>query len=385
MPENQANPSGQEPHPRKAPENQQQYPYASYDTSQYAPIVPKDDIPDKPPMDEKIGEGWLSIIPKVLRLRDALYFDIKDDKMPWRVIGQMGLVALVCFMLYGFIMGTYNHFPEQSISGMIKLPIVFLISLLVCLLPLYLIGILLNLRMYFRQIAGLFIMGVCATSLVGVCMAPITAFCLFTIKGGMRYNMLMILNVVILGIAGLVGVTYVLRGSRFMAKKRSQETGVQMKSRRVLWAWMLVYALVGIQLAWELRPYMGKDNLPFEIKRTSTRDFYSTTIQTIGEILRIVPTEMERLTIQRKAAQQVIESDREKAEKLGKRISDLEAEIRTMEENPPVDEARYESKKAQLKDLLDQLKELQDKIDANKKEKEEIEKRYNTDDSQRSD
>jgi chromosome segregation ATPase len=56
-----------------------------------------------------------------------------------------------------------------------------------------------------------------------------------------------------------------------------------------------------------------------------------------------------------------------------------------MEENPPVDEARYESKKAQLKDLLDQLKELQDKIDANKKEKEEIEKRYNTDDSQRSD
>jgi len=389
MTENQTSPKGQEP-PR--PPQPQQPPFAfgwppqgaAYNPAQYVP-PPKDDIPDKPPVDEKIGKGFLSIIPRVLRLRDAVYFDIKDDKMSYKAIGQMALVALACFMIYGFVMGTYNHFPRQSISSMIKLPVVFLISLLVCLLPLYLIGILLNLRLYFRQIAGLFIMGVCATSLVAVCMAPITAFCLFTVKSTMRYNMIMMVNVIVLGIAGFVGVAYVLRGSRFMAKKREQETGMPMKSRRVLWLWMLVYALVGIQLAWELRPYMGREGLPFELKRSSTGDFYSTTVQTIGEILRIVPTAMERSVYRHSVLKQAIVSDRDKVEQLNKRISAVEEELKKMEENPPIDQKAYEAKKAYLKDLQDQLKELQDKINANKEEKEGLEKQYNLDENRQSD
>jgi hypothetical protein len=231
--------------------------------------------------------------------------------------------------------------------------------------------------MYFRQIAGLFIMGVCATSLVAVCMAPITAFCLFTVKGEMRYNMIMIVNVFILGIAGFVGVAYVLRGSRFVAKKRALETGMQMKSRRVLWLWMVVYALVGIQLAWELRPYMGKETLPFELKRASAKDFYSSTVQVIGEILRIVPNEVQRGAARHETLQQAISSDRERVEQLNAQIKALQEEVKVWEEHPPTDTKAYESKKARLKDLQDQLEELQKQIEADKKEKEAIEQRYN--------
>jgi len=382
MTENQTNPKGQEP---PNPAQPQQPPYAfgwppqapAYGTAQYAQPQPlTDDIPDKPPTDEKIGRGLLSIIPRVLRLRDAIYFDIKDDALSYKAIGNMALVALVCFMIYGFVMGTYNHFPWQSISSMVKLPIVFLISLLVCLLPLYLIGILLNLRLYFRQIAGLFVMGVCATSLVAVCLAPITAFCLFTVKGVRRYDILMMVNVIVLGLAGFVGVMYVLRGSKFMAKKREQETGARIKSRRVLWLWMLIYALVGIQLTWELKPYMGKDNLPFELKRPSTQDFYSTTIQTIGVILRIVPTEMERSMSRHRVLDAEISNDREKAERLSAEADALQKELAKMEENPAtMDQRAYQSKKAHLEDLQDQLKEVQDKIDAEKRERDELEQR----------
>ncbi len=297
MADKQDIPPGREPPPPGQTWQQQPYPpQAPYDPTQHVPHFKKDDIPDEPPVDEKIGEGFFSIIPRVLRLRDALYFDIKDDRASYKFIGQMALVSLVCFMIYGFVMGMYNHFPRQSISSAIKLPLVFMISLVVLLPTLYLIGILLNLRVYFRQMLGLFAMSVCATSLVLVCMAPIAGFCLLTIsQGASRYNLLMLVNVVILGLAGLVGLAYLARGSRFIARKREKECGVRPKSRFVLFLWMLAYALVGIQLAWALRPYMGRDRLSFQIVRPAgQRDFYSSVIMNIGELTGAVPLPKER-------------------------------------------------------------------------------------------
>ncbi|RKY29376.1 MAG: hypothetical protein DRP79_00540 [Planctomycetota bacterium] len=290
---------GQAPHQPPPGQMWQQGPHAQqdpYGRAQFTSKPEKDDIPDEPPVDEKIGEGFFSIIPRVLRLRDALYFDIKDDRASYKFIAQMALVALVCFMIYGFVMGTYNHFPRQSISSMVKLPLVFMISLAVLLPTLYLIGILLNLRVYFRQMLGLFVMSVCATSLVLVCMAPITGFCLITIsRGASRYNLLMLVNIVILGLSGLVGLAYLARGSKFLARKREKESGVRPKSRFVLFLWMLAYALVGIQLAWALRPYMGRDRLDFQIIRPAgQRDFYSSVVLNIGELTGATPLPRER-------------------------------------------------------------------------------------------
>lgn len=328
----------------------------------------KDDIPDEPPKDEKIGDGFLSIVPRVLRLRDALFFEIREDRTTYGTIGQMAFVALSCFMIYGFIMGTYNHFPLQSIASAVKLPFIFLISLLVCLPALYLIGIMLNLRMYFRQIAGVFVMGVCATSLVAVCMAPIAAFCLVTVKGEMRYNIIQVVNILILGISGLVGVRYVLRGSRFMAKKIEKETGIQPKSRQVLWLWMFVYALVGIQLAWELRPYMGVENMPFEIRRAYTTDFYSNTIRTIGEIFRIVPTPLQSARTRHAAAERAIASDEAKLDKLNEKITALEKQIAATGD---------ELTNAELENLKLQKKELLEAIEKQRKTREMLEQQYN--------
>lgn len=370
----QTNTPSQEPQQPFTPQPAPPPAFAWPPQTPYAPMPPKDDIPDAPPVDTKIGTGFFSLIPRVLRLQDAMYFDIKDDKTSYRTISNMALIALGCFMIYGFIMGTYNHFPWQSISSMIKLPIVFLISLAVCLLPLYLIGILLNLRMYFRQITGLFVMGVCASSLVAVCLAPIMAFCLITVSSNLRYEIMMMVNVGVLGIAGVVGVAYVLRGSKFMAKKRQQETGQPFKRRKILWLWMLVYALVGIQLAWDLKPYMGKEGLPFEVIRRGSIDFYSSTIIVAKEILGIIETPLERAESRKKSLDRQIASDREKVEELTKEIAPLEAELKTMQANPQRDEEDYKSKQAHLKDLKEQLTALQSKLEAEKKERESLER-----------
>jgi len=105
----------------------------------------------------------------------------------------------------------------------------------------------------------------------------------------------MLVNIVILGLSGLVGLAYLARGSKFLARKREKESGVRPKSRFVLFLWMLAYALVGIQLAWALRPYMGRDRLDFQIIRPAgQKDFYSSVVLNIGELTGATPLPRER-------------------------------------------------------------------------------------------
>ena len=50
--------------------------------------------------------------------------------------------------------------------------------------------------------------------------------------------------------------------------------------------WIFIYALVGAQMGWILRPFIGAPDLPFTFFRERQANFFIDVLRTLGELLR---------------------------------------------------------------------------------------------------
>jgi hypothetical protein len=53
----------------------------------------------------------------------------------------------------------------------------------------------------------------------------------------------------------------------------------------VMYVWIVLYAFVGSQMAWTLRPFIGYPDAKFELIRELGGNFYSNILLSVGEIL----------------------------------------------------------------------------------------------------
>ena len=67
------------------------------------------------------------------------------------------------------------------------------------------------------------------------------------------------------------------------------DTGVYPKiGLRIFQIWVVIFAFVGIQLAWNLRPFVGTKDMPFALFREDTQgNFYSNTIRSLGSMVSV--------------------------------------------------------------------------------------------------
>lgn len=86
-------------------------------------------------------------------------------------------------------------------------------------------------------------------------------FSLISVEG---YNFFLLLNVLVMAITGGVGVRLFYKGMVDMAGPEAIE---QKLRRRLLQGWVILYGLVGSQLGWTLRPFVGNEGEPFQIFR----------------------------------------------------------------------------------------------------------------------
>ena len=87
----------------------------------------------------------------------------------------------------------------------------------------------------------------------------------------------------VFALAGGMGVLFLSQGLRAVDRAAGNETG---DSRRwVLRMWMFVYAFVGSQLAWTIRPFIGAPSIEFELFRQLGGNFYTNVFSSLGEIL----------------------------------------------------------------------------------------------------
>lgn len=219
-----------------------------------------------------------SIIEKILRNRQNFFNDIREGIELSAKIKAMLVSSITFFALYGAVMGS-NHSLWQTLSSAIKLPILFVATLFVCVPSLYFFSLLFGSNQSLSQSFAVILTAITVTSVLLLSCAPITLFFLLTAP---QYQFFKLLNVAIFAVSGLMGIVFLYQGMKIVSGSEKEGAGTR---QLVLFLWMFVYAFVGSQMAWTIRPFIGAPNSTFELFRQLGGNFYTDIIKSIAEIL----------------------------------------------------------------------------------------------------
>jgi len=220
----------------------------------------------------------LAVIETILRNRYHFFQEIRDgiglsDKMRAMLISSILFLAL-----YGAVLGS-THSLWQTLSSAAKLPLLFLATLIVCSPTLYFFNVLFGSNQSLTQNFALMLTAITVTAVLLLSFAPIVVFFLLTTAG---YQFFKLLNVAIFAVCGIVGVMFLAQGMKIVSAAGKEGASAR---RWVLWLWVMVYAFVGSQMAWTLRPFIGAPSMQFELFRQLGGNFYTNVFASIGEIL----------------------------------------------------------------------------------------------------
>lgn len=214
----------------------------------------------------------LSIVEQILRTREDFFAEIREGiGLRGKIIAMM--ISSATFLgIYGGVMGaaSQSHPVPQMFSSGFKLPVLFLITLVICTPSLYFFNLLFGSRQTISQNIALIMTAVTTTAVLLVSLAPVSLFFLST---GGGYDFFKLLNVGIFGVSSLMGVLFLRQG--FAASVDADNPEGRGARRTLFLAWVVLYAFVGMQMAWTLRPFIGMPGGEFElIRQNGVSNFY---------------------------------------------------------------------------------------------------------------
>lgn len=219
----------------------------------------------------------LTIIESILRDRQGFFAEIREGRALKEKMRAMLISSIAFFALYGAVMGS-THSLWQALSSGFKLPLLFLATLIVCAPTLYFFNLIFGSNQSLSQNIALILTAITVTAVVLLSFAPIVLFFLLTSS---NYQFFKLLNVGVFTVAGVVGVLFLAQGMRLVSAPRADGGGARLAVVRL---WILIYAFVGSQVAWTLRPFIGAPSMNFELFRQLGGNFYTNIFASLGEI-----------------------------------------------------------------------------------------------------
>jgi hypothetical protein len=218
-----------------------------------------------------------SILIRLLRDRRQFLEEVRSGVKLESKIASLLVASSLFFAVYGAIVGAYSG-GLQLISSAVKLPALYLLTMLICLPTLYFFDILFGSKLNFKQYLTMALTSVAVISVLLFSFAPVVLFFLISVKD---YFFFLLLNVLIMTVTGAIGVRLFYKGMQDIV---SDLEVTQPKSRRyLLRGWVILYGLVGSQLGWTLRPFLGVEGEPFQIFRPEIDgNFYAQVARSIG-------------------------------------------------------------------------------------------------------
>ncbi|MBW4658365.1 MAG: actin-binding WH2 domain-containing protein [Drouetiella hepatica Uher 2000/2452] len=266
-----------------------------------------------------------AVLIALLRDRPTFLDEIRRGIRVESKITSLLIASSTFFAIYGAIIGASSTWL-QVIASAVKLPALYLITLSICLPALFFFDILFGSALSFSQYAALSLITVSVISVLLFSFAPITLFFLISVRD---YNFFLLLNVGIFALTGFIGIRLFYEGMRSISRSKTfdlklasneiaseavppkilapvndfapellpistsanyslsesgasefkpiapKEDGLQRTRLRLLKFWLILYALVGSQLGWTLRPFFGAPGEPFQLFRTIEGNFYA--------------------------------------------------------------------------------------------------------------
>lgn len=174
------------------------------------------------------------------------------DRSPARLL----LLILVVAPLYGAFMGSFHLVSAERlwmvVFSALKLPLLLFTTTAICLPGFFVLNTVLGLREDFRAAMQAILAGQGALAVALAALAPLTRFFYFS---STDYNSALLFNAAMFTLATTAGQIVMLRDYRLLITRHRRHIVM-------LCTWVAMYAFVGIQTAWMLRPFVGSPNMP---------------------------------------------------------------------------------------------------------------------------
>ncbi|MGE0145195.1 MAG: hypothetical protein AB7I19_18670, partial [Planctomycetota bacterium] len=231
----------------------------------------------------------------------------------------------ICLLLgatYGVFMGLYGALRSENaawlqiLTSALKVPLLFLLTLVVTVPSLYVVSALAGSRLRFLQTLRLLLVAIAVHLALLASFGPVTGF--FTLSTE-SYPFMVLLNVVFFAAGGFAGLRLLERATANMFEGASStalqpppttattatatDTSLEasptpmpqsehaprrdvVKSQRIFAAWLVIYSIVGAQMGWILRPFIGSPDLPFTLFRERDSSFFGGVWTALQQLFR---------------------------------------------------------------------------------------------------
>ena len=166
------------------------------------------------------------------------------------------LIALL-YALYGLSMGVFRGWAPGMVACA-KLPFLFFLTLAVCFPAFYVLNCLYGPALRARQCLRLLLMAISANAAALASYALFSFF--FTLTTSRHgYTFLVLMHVIVFGLSGVASLVVIA----LVFRATAATLGIRLRPLFVL-AWGVLYAFVGTQMAWVLRPWIGSWTVPYQ-------------------------------------------------------------------------------------------------------------------------
>jgi hypothetical protein len=244
------------------------------------------------------------------------------------VLVILGMIAGACTGVFAVIT-RYHDDPanaimgwEQLLASTAKVPILFCFTLVVTFPSLYVFNALVGSRLNMMAMLRLVIAALCVMMAVLASLGPIVAF--FAVSTT-SYPFIKLLNVVAYAIAGALGLSFLLQTLHRLslaqvsadelaamnaqepleaevapdvtappppspryptpgALERMRAQRLDPRVRTIFRIWVVVFGLVGAQMSWILRPFIGDPSKPFTFLRDRESHFFQAVIESVHKL-----------------------------------------------------------------------------------------------------
>jgi hypothetical protein len=213
--------------------------------------------------------------------------------LPMRIFVPVGIILGA---VYGFFMGWYAGLDpareagtQQWIASTLKLPMLFFLTLAVTAPSLYVFSALAGSRVGLLSTLRLLTAAVVVNVTVAASLGPILGF--FTLSTE-SYPFMVLLNIALLAISGFVALSFLMRMLRRMVipQPPTEDESADARppsdpARAVFGVWVILYGLVGAQMGWLLRPFIGCPDVEFTWFRGRSGNFFESLLGSLRALL----------------------------------------------------------------------------------------------------
>ena len=278
---------------------------------------------------ENTLRGWMSQLDRLLRGEATKLSSLRRGVIDVSPEG-MSLIILALGALYGLCMGSYSLFQTkgpswlQLLATVGKVPLLFMLTIVVTFPSLYVFNALVGSRLTLSAVLRLIIATVAVMLAILASFGPIVAF--FSVSTT-SYPFMLLLNVVVFALSGFLGLKFLLgtlhrltlvqnetveearpeiaRASAAQATPAIPEWNAPIgqspaelegaldkmdkhllsrKVTTVFYLWIFVFGLVGAQMSWVLRPFLGHPDKPFMLFAGRESNFFEAVLRLISHL-----------------------------------------------------------------------------------------------------